>query len=100
MGYLVKTTFWLGLVYAAMPLGGTPELSPPLPDSALCEVAGAAVAVKLGVDLSAYHDVTSTGCAALDASKDAAPTAKPSADTLTAADRRLRWMAHRAAKPS
>ena len=51
MGYILKTTFWLGMVYAAMPFGETPAVSlpaSPIADASLCAAASAALAAKVG----------------------------------------------------
>lgn len=100
MGYILKTTFWLGLVYSAMPLGEVPQvtLAPAsVADRALCAVASAAVTAKLGADAASYAQAASTGCAAFVAASGAiasaaqAPSHRDSLNTLTPSDRKPPW---------
>jgi len=100
MGYILKTTFWLGLVYSAMPLGEVPQvaLAPASSaDRAFCEVASAALSAKLGADASSYAQAASTGCAAVMAASGALGAVTPasprreSLNTLTPSDRKPVW---------
>ena len=100
MGFILKTTFWLGLVYYAMPLGTLPVpalQTASATDTAICSVASAALLANIGAPDS-YRDVATKGCTVMAAAgeairaPDAAPTrGKTSANTLTAADRKLAW---------
>jgi hypothetical protein len=99
MGYILKTTFWLGMVYAAMPFGETPAVSlpasPPSADSSLCAVASAALAAKLGSDAEPYRDAAQAGCAAIvSLSSEAAPP-RLSTDSLTSSDKKPPWVGPR-----
>jgi hypothetical protein len=97
MGFLIKSAFWLGIVYSAMPLGAAS-----VRDAAsgvareVCGPAGAALINRAepagGGD---YRLAAASGCAALAASETAPPPElhaaagpRPSAQTLTEDDRR------------
>jgi hypothetical protein len=101
MGFLIKSAFWLGIVYSAMPLGAAS-----VRDAAsgvareVCGPAGAALINRAepagGGD---YRLAAASGCAALAASETAPPPElhaaagpRPSAQTLTEDDRRPPWM--------
>jgi len=103
MGYILKTTFWLGLVYYAMPLGGAvaPAVLPAASvadRSLLCDLASNAATSRLGV--ADYRESAAKGCSTLVAVGAAAaagldaqppPPRRDSANTLTPADRKPPW---------
>ena len=100
MGYILKTTFWLGMVYAAMPFGETPAVSlpaSPIADASLCAAASAALAAKVGKDAEPYRDAAQAACAAIvSLSSEAAPPPAPvSADSLTSSDKKPPWVGPR-----
>ena len=98
MGYILKTTFWLGMVYAAMPLGESPAVSPPaspIADASLCAAAGAALAAKFGSVAEPYHDAAVAGCSALASLSSEAAPARVSADSLTPSDKEPPWVGPR-----
>jgi hypothetical protein len=98
MGYILKTTFWLGMVYAAMPFGETPAVSlpaSPIADAPLCAAASVALAAKLGPVAEPYRDAAEAGCAGLVALSNEAAPAKVSADSLTPSDKKPPWVGPR-----
>ncbi len=87
MGYVVKTTFWLGLVLTSMPLGEPPKVSDilsPAEQAAMCSAASRALTADAG---DVYRGMAAIGCAKL----LSAPAAAPSHD-LTANDRKPPWL--------
>ena len=106
MGFIIKSAFWLGVVYSAMPLG---QLSMPDPASEagvfLCSPAGAAWAERFAPKEISYG-LGAAGCAAVAAARgEVAPSpnlrpspdpntalARGSAQSLTVADRQPPWM--------
>lgn len=104
MGYFVKTTFWLGLVYSAMPLGEAPDIYAPAAaaaaPAALCAVASEALAAKIGPSAAPYRDAATKSCAAFAAAEAQAalqraakaPPTAASADTLVNADKLPPWL--------
>ena len=103
MGYILKTTFWLGMVYAAMPFGEAPAISPsasPIADASLCAAASAALAAKLGSVAEPYRDAAEKSCAALASLSSEAAPARLSADSLTPSDKQPPWVGPRPANAS
>lgn len=104
MGYLLKTTFWLGLVLSAMPLGDPPKVSEilsPTQQAAACSAASAAILTKVGSAAEAYRGLAAMGCASFTTTSVVAPApaATPGLTAslapvrgLTAADRKPPWM--------
>lgn len=85
MGFVLRSVFWLGLVYYAMPLGDLPpgeasaqtglaSRSDLRPTALLCGSANGAIADRLGSLEPAYRSATAIGCAAAMASGVTAPT--------------------------
>jgi hypothetical protein len=98
MGYIVKTTFWLGMVYSAMPFGETPAVSlsaAPIAEASLCAAASAALAAKLGSAAEPYRDAGEAGCATLASLSSEAAPARVSADSLTPSDKKPPWVGPR-----
>ena len=98
MGYILKTTFWLGMVYAAMPFGETPAVSlpaSPLADASLCAAASAALAAKFGSDAEPYRAAAQAGCAAIVSVSSEAAAARVSTDSLTPSDKKPPWLGPR-----
>jgi hypothetical protein len=98
MGYILKTTFWLGMVYAAMPFGESPAVSlpaPPIADASLCTAASAALAAKLGSVAEPYRDAAEKGCAALASLSSEAAPIRVSANSLTPSDKEPPWVGPR-----
>ena len=98
MGYILKTTFWLGMVYAAMPFGEISAVSlpaSPVADASLCAAASAALAAKLGSDAEPYRDAAQAGCAAIVSLSSEAAPAQVSADSLTPSDKKPPWVGPR-----
>ena len=104
MGYVLKTTFWLGLVISAMPLRDSEKLptSTALADSvAVCAKVADELADRIGPTADSYRDPAKVGCASFAGSTDAsraraasspAPqSAHRSGDTLSASDRLPPW---------
>jgi len=94
MGYILKTTFWLGLVFSAMPLGetGTALLSPAEQASA-CATANAAISTRIGSGADPYRALAALGCASLAVPAATAASAPPLArQTLNASDRKPPWL--------
>lgn len=108
MGFIIKSTFWLGIVYSAMPLGQVAPFDPAAEvGDFLCGPAGAAVANGLAREEAAsYRLGVAAACAAVArAPLGGAPTvearpnsdggavaARGSAQSLTDADRKPPWM--------
>lgn len=103
MGIMLKTTFWLGLVLTAMPLGETPKVSDilsPAQQAAACTAATEAVGAQVGSAADAYRGLAAMGCAsfagalntaaALRASNSPPGVASPRA--LTENDRKPPWL--------
>ena len=102
MGYVLKTTFWLGLVLSAMPLGEAPKVSEiltPAQQAAACTAASEAIAAKVGSAADGYRGLAAMGCASFATASlaSAAPPAPAAAvappKPLTAADRKPPWLA-------
>jgi len=101
MGFLLRSAFWLGIVYSAMPLdvaslAPTANATAPVAVSALCPPAGGAPPSCLGVPLSACNVAAAALCPRLRevaAEQTPAPDKRrrPSADTLTPGDRAPPW---------
>ncbi len=99
MGFLIKSAFWLGIVYSAMPLGAisVQEAASSLAREA-CGPAGAALIDRAAPADGAYRLAAASGSAALAAPAIAARPApavagpRPSTQTLTEDDRRPPWM--------
>ena len=89
MGFVLKSTFWLGLVFSAMPLGepGKPLLSP-AEQAAACATATAAISARVGSNADPYRALAELGCATL-ATTTPAPIARRS---LSANDRKPPWL--------
>jgi hypothetical protein len=114
MGFVFKSTFWLGVVYYAMPWGELPEF-PTSPGAAawLCSSASASLPDRLGPLPIAYRDAATAGCAAVAASGAADPIVsaadrpersgsaprRASTQSLSDADRRIPWFGPRPAPP-
>ena len=122
MGFVLRSAFWLGLVYYAMPLGH-PPLGDPMrqsdfssragskPEALLCNSANGAVAGHLGPLGPAYRNATAIGCAATIASNltapanpaldatapNGAPSRQASAQSLSDRDKLPPWIAPRSA---
>jgi hypothetical protein len=107
MGFIVKSAFWLGIVFSVMPLG---QLSISDPASGVgafvCSPAGAAWAERFASKEVSY-ELGAAGCVTLAAARvdgasspgagaisDArtAPSGRLSAQSLTDADRQPPWM--------
>jgi hypothetical protein len=107
MGFIVKSAFWLGIVFSVMPLG---QLSISEPASGVgafaCNPAGAAWAERFASKDVSY-ELGAVGCLALAAARvdvgsmpgaratsDAKtpPSGRSSAQSLTDADRQPPWM--------
>ncbi len=68
MGFVFKTTFWLGLVYWAMPFDGgsrKPAMFSPAEEAAFCIRARDAVVARVGPAAEAYRSLATLGCAAV-----------------------------------
>ena len=94
MGFVLKTTFWLGLVFSAMPLGetGTAPLSPAEQASA-CATASAAISTRLGSSADPYRALAALGCASLAApAATSSPSPPVSRQSLSANDRKPPWL--------
>jgi hypothetical protein len=103
MGYVLKTTFWLGLVLTSMPLGETLKVSDVLtPDqqAAACAAAGQAIAARAGSAADAYRGLAAMGCATLAATPAPAiaqtplrgAELAPGLHALTENDRKPPWL--------
>lgn len=109
MGYVLRSAFWLGLVYYAMPLGQLPQVDLSSranlrPEALLCSSANVAIADRLGPLEPAYRDAAAVGCVAALASgtaapvqaksapQDSAPIRQASAQSLTDRDRQPVWI--------
>ena len=113
MGFLIKSTFWLGIVYSAMPLGEISALNPaPEVGAFVCGPTGAALAARLAPK-EVSLGLGAAGCAALAAARldsaalpappSPAPTAASgygSTQSLTDADRQPPWMGRERRTPS
>jgi hypothetical protein len=96
MGYILKTTFWLGMVYSAMPFGEMPAVSlpaSPVADASLCAAVSAALMAKLGSVAEPYRDAAAAGCAEFASLRsEAAPAPAPaSSNSLTPNDKKPPW---------
>jgi len=108
MGFIIKSAFWLGIVYSAMPLGQDPAMDPASDAGAfLCGPASAAVAAGLPEqEAGSFRLGVAAGCAAVMRARlegappvkykpnpeAAAAPAKVSAETLTDLDREPPWI--------
>lgn len=106
MGFILKSTFWLGIVYSAMPLGQVALLDPASEvGDFLCGPAGEAVANRLAQqEAASYRLGVAAACAAVAQAQlggapvevrpnsDVAAAAKGSAQSLTDADRKPPWL--------
>jgi hypothetical protein len=106
MGFIIKSAFWLGVVFSAMPLGQV-SISDPASEAGvfLCSPAGAAWAERFAPKEVSYG-LGAAGCAAIAAARvegASSPGLRPSLDSrtalahgsgesLTAADRQAPWM--------
>ena len=106
MGFIIKSAFWLGAVFYAMPLGQV-SISDPASEAGafLCSQAGAAW-VERFAPKEVSHGLGAAGCAAIAAAQvvgASSPDLRPSLDTraaaahdsaqsLTAVDREPPWM--------
>jgi len=106
MGFIIKSTFWLGVVFSAMPLGQV-SISDPASEAGafLCSPAGAAWAERFAPK-EVSHGLGVAGCAAIAAARiegasspdlrpsldSTAALARDSAQSLTAVDREPPWM--------
>lgn len=97
MGFMLKSIFWLGLVYAAMPFDASTSSVAKGSGEWLCQTALSAGA---GTP-EAYRQTLAAGCIAALAAPKAAPPAAPAAPrfALTDEDRRAPWQGA-TAKPS
>jgi hypothetical protein len=106
MGFIIKSAFWLGVVYSAMPLGQL-SISDPATEAGafLCSPAGTAWAERFAPK-EVSSGLGAAGCAAIAAARvggASSPDPRPSPDSrtalahgsaqsLTAADRQPPWM--------
>jgi hypothetical protein len=106
MGFIIKSAFWLGVVFSAMPLGQL-SISDPASEAGvfLCSPAGAAWAERFAPKEVSYG-LGAAGCAAVAAARvesASSPSLRPSPDSsaapahgsaqsLSAADRQPPWM--------
>jgi hypothetical protein len=106
MGFIIKSAFWLGVVFSAMPLGQV-SISDPATEAGvfLCSPAGAAWAERFAPKQVSYG-LGAAGCAAIAAARvegasspdrglspdSRTAQAHGSAQSLTAADRQPPWM--------
>lgn len=93
MGFVLKTTFWLGLVFSAMPLGesGKALLSPAELTSA-CATASAAISARVGAGADPYRALAALGCATM-AGPAPVPNSTPILkQSLSANDKKPPWL--------
>jgi hypothetical protein len=106
MGFIIKSAFWLGVVYSAMPLGQV-SISDPASEAGafLCSPAGAAWTERFAPK-EVSSGLGAAGCAAIAAARvegASSPGLRPnpdsntalthgSAQSLTAADRQPPWI--------
>jgi hypothetical protein len=103
MMFLVRSAFWLGIVYSAMPMGGEAMRAADQAQSAVAASAVATARQKCMADLVACRALVSAAGGALTgaggersaSARDSAPRAKgasaPSTDTLSASDLATPW---------
>ena len=89
MRFLLRSAFWLGLTFHAMPWGDA-KLSDALPDAAPAVVSLAAASVNGDSAVGALARSALRGALDLDAPAAAKPQ-RASLDTLSAADRLPAW---------
>jgi hypothetical protein len=101
MGYVLKTTFWLGLVLSAMPLGEPMRVADVLtPDqqAAACAAASEAIEARVGGAANVYRGLVAMGCASLATAPAVAQVPPrgaepgPGPHALTENDRRPPWL--------
>jgi hypothetical protein len=99
MGFILKSTFWLGLVFSAMPLGETGRaLLSPAEQASACATASAAISTRVGSSADPYRALAALGCASLAASAPAplaaaaSPSSLVSRQSLSADDRKPPWL--------
>ena len=97
MGYMLKTIFWLGLVYSAMPFDERPKSVTAASGEWLCR---SALSADAGAP-EAYRQALAAGCVATLAEPRSAPSTPAAAPgfALTDEDRRAPW-AGATAKPT
>jgi len=108
MGFVIKSAFWLGIVFSSMPLGDLSTLRPASEAEAFaCSPAIAALADRM-TPKEVSSGLGAAGCAALAVARDdgasaagvratADPKSAPahgSTQSLTDADRQLPWLGH------
>jgi hypothetical protein len=97
MGFLIKSAFWLGIVYSAMPLGELPPFGAASEVGAfVCSPAASALAEPLAPNEVSWR-LRSAGCAAVAAAQaegasSAPDPARGSVQSLTEADREPPWI--------
>jgi hypothetical protein len=88
MGVVLKTTFWLGLVFSAMPLGETGSgLLSPAELSSACATAGAAISARVGSGADPYRALAALGCASVASNSATSPGL-----SLSANDKKPPWL--------
>jgi hypothetical protein len=100
MGFVLKTTFWLGLVFSAMPLGESGRaLLSPAEQAAACATATSAISARVGSGADPYRALAELGCATLANATPAAIAAAPASapwpparQTLSVNDRKPPWL--------
>jgi hypothetical protein len=106
MGFVIKSAFWLGIVYSAMPFGEIPPFDPASEVGALvCGPAGSALAERLAPN-EVSSGLRSAGCAAAAVARAAGASsagaganpdsrtapARGSVQSLNEADREPPWI--------
>jgi hypothetical protein len=96
MGFVLKSTFWLGLVYSAMPFdetGMTQSLLSPAEQASACAIASAAISREIGSSADPYRALATLGCASLAGQGfSASPSLPAPRQSLNATDRRAPWL--------
>jgi hypothetical protein len=97
MGFMLKSAFWLGLVFSWMPLGEPSKVSEilsPEQQAAACSAASGAILAKVGNSADAYRGLAAMGCTALArTAPTVTSTSAPIARALTENDRKPPWLA-------
>ncbi len=95
MGFMLKTTFWLGMVLTAMPLGEPPKVSDvlsPAQQAAACAAASGALVARIGSAADAYRGLAAMGCASFATPVAATATPPSPLRALTENDRKPPWL--------
>ena len=96
MGFVLKSTFWLGLVYSAMPFdetGMAPSLSSPAERASACAMESAAISREIGSSADPYRALAKLGCASLaNQIVSTSPTPPAPRQSLNASDRQAPWL--------